>query len=95
MKETLIKRIFTPYLHEYFWWMGDGTAHVNNWTVWCTQNVLIAAALTPIEESMRQQIFLKACRSIDYFLDGKTAAATKVLIITATPAYASLDAWKS
>ena len=69
VKETLIKRIFTPYLHEYFWWMGDGTAHVNNWTVWCTQNVLIAAALTPIEESMRQQIFLKACKSIDYFLD--------------------------
>ena len=60
VKETLIKRIFTPYLHEYFWWMGDGTAHVNNWTVWCTQNVLIAAALTPIEESMRQQFFLKA-----------------------------------
>ena len=37
-------RIFKPYLNEHFWWMGDGTSHMNNWTSWCTQNVLLASA---------------------------------------------------
>ncbi|MDO4268976.1 MAG: heparinase II/III family protein [Eubacteriales bacterium] len=65
----LRERIFIPYLNGHFWWMGDGVSHMNNWTVWCTQNVLLAAALSDIPEETRRQIVEKACRSIDYFLD--------------------------
>ncbi len=36
-------RIFRPYLEQHFWWMGDGVSPMNNWTSWCTQNVLLAA----------------------------------------------------
>lgn len=68
-------RIFTPYLKEHFWWMGDGKSPLNNWTSWCTQNVLLAAAFlnpdAPADSGARMTaIFQKACQSLDYFLDG-------------------------
>ena len=66
--KALTERIFLPYLKEHFWWMGDGTTHVNNWTVWCTQNVLLSSSLSNLEEGTRQAIFVKACESLDYFL---------------------------
>lgn len=66
--KVLDERIFTPYLKEHFWWMGDGKSHMNNWTVWCTQNVLLTAAFSDISEELRRSIFLKACESLDYFL---------------------------
>lgn len=93
----LNKRIFAPYLNRHFWWMGNGKEPMNNWTIWCTQNILIAAFLAPcmydcakeiapgrnsslsdddyrdIYEGLSpvdlSQIFEKACKSIDYFLD--------------------------
>lgn len=66
----LSHRIFTPYLHRHFWWMGDGQESTNNWTVWCTQNVLLSVFLTDTGESFRRDVLKKACRSVDYFLDG-------------------------
>ncbi len=69
VNHALQERIFSPYLEEYFWWMGDGKSPMNNWTVWCTQNILLAAFLSNLEEPVKQQIFRKACQSIDYFLD--------------------------
>ena len=61
-------RIFTPYLEKHFWWMGDGTQPMNNWTIWCTQNVLLSVFLTDSDPSLREKVFLKACQSVDYFL---------------------------
>jgi hypothetical protein len=61
-------RIFTPYLTRHFWWMGNGSEPMNNWTIWCTQNVLLSAFLTECDSSLKHQIFMKACRSVDYFL---------------------------
>lgn len=69
IEEELNQRIFTPYLNTHFWWMGDGKEAVNNWTVWCTQNVLLSAFLCDLPTKIRQEIFQKSCRSIDYFLD--------------------------
>ncbi len=43
VNDNLRKRIFVPYLTKYFWWMGNGSRPLNNWTPWCTQNVLLAA----------------------------------------------------
>ena len=35
-------RIYKPYLNCHFWWMGNGKEPMNNWTIWCTQNVLLS-----------------------------------------------------
>ncbi|MCI8516752.1 MAG: heparinase [Hungatella sp.] len=66
--QNLNTRIFTPYLNEHFWWMGDGNSHVNNWTPWCTQNVLTAAFTRELDREVRERILQKACKSLDYFL---------------------------
>ena len=43
VNERLKERIFEPYLNQHFWWMGNGKEPMCNWTVWCTQNVLLCA----------------------------------------------------
>ncbi len=77
IRKNLEIRIFTPYLKEHFWWMGDGKSHMNNWTSWCTQNVLMTAAFyeglgghSKAAGSLPMKAILeKSCRSLDYFLD--------------------------
>lgn len=64
----LQKRIYEPYLNCHFWWMGNGQEPMNNWTIWCTQNVLLSAFLADTDETLKHDIFLKACKSTDYFL---------------------------
>lgn len=64
----LKQRIFQPYLKQHFWWMGDGIQSMNNWTIWCTQNILLSVFLTDTDQSLRFKVFRKACRSVDYFL---------------------------
>lgn len=61
-------RILTPYLNEHFWWMGNGRDKMCNWTVWCTQNVLITAFLSTQPQNLRKSILKKASVSIDDFL---------------------------
>lgn len=65
----LSTRIFTPYLNRHFWWMGGNGEFTNNWTIWCTQNILHAVFLTDTDETLRRNVFLKACQSADYFLE--------------------------
>lgn len=69
IESELHKRIFTPYLTKHFWWMGQGDEIMCNWTIWCTQNVLIAAFSTMLlpQESLRE-LFIKASQSVDFFL---------------------------
>lgn len=77
IRHELEQRIFTPYLESHFWWMGNGKEPMNNWTVWCTQNVLLSVFLSKNGEtdagqagdgSLKNAVLRKACRSIDYFL---------------------------
>lgn len=63
------QRVLTPYLKEQFWWMGDSGTHLNNWTPWCTQNVLLCAFTQPAEAAVRRAIIAKAAHSLDCFLD--------------------------
>ncbi|MDR1704756.1 MAG: heparinase II/III-family protein [Clostridiales bacterium] len=60
------RRVAHPYLNGWFWWMGDG--NTNNWTVWCTQNVLYALFLGG--SPLAKDACVKAAASIDAFLDG-------------------------
>lgn len=64
----LNRRIFEPYLNRHFWWMGQGTEPMCNWTPWCTQNVLIAAFLADCPQDTRMAVLKRAAASCDYFL---------------------------
>ncbi len=66
--QELDLRIIRPYLNEHFWWMGHGDEPMNNWTIWCTQNILFTFFLTPQSDVSRKKAFQKANVSIDYFL---------------------------
>lgn len=69
VRHELDRRIFEPYLKRHFRWMGNGKDALNNWTPWCTQNVLLAAFLAGDCQEHYREMLLKACRSIDYFLE--------------------------
>jgi len=64
----LHRRIFAPYLSRHFWWMGNGDEPMNNWTAWCTQNVLIASFARPLSMKVHQLIVTQAASSLDAFL---------------------------
>lgn len=64
----LESRIIQPYLTEYFWWMGRDGDTMCNWTVWCTQNVLLSAFLGRFSGEIRSKILEKAYRSCELFL---------------------------
>lgn len=68
IEHELLNRIITPYLNEHFWWMGNGDEPMCNWTIWCTQNILITTFCTNQPAETKKDIFLKAAESIDYFL---------------------------
>ena len=48
--------------------MGKGKEEMSNWTIWCTQNVLLSAFLLPFSENTKHKVFKKACSSTDFFL---------------------------
>ena len=61
-------RIYRPYVDHHFWWMGNGDEPMNNWTVWCTQNVLLSVFTRPTSEELRRAVVVKAAASLDAFL---------------------------
>lgn len=52
IEDNLKRRILLPYLTAHFWWMGQGDEPMCNWTVWCTQNVLLTTFLMPWSTGM-------------------------------------------
>ena len=61
------RRVLTPYRTAHFWWMGNGEEPMCNWTPWCTQNVLLAAAQCAPAEDLPAYV-QQAAYSIDCFL---------------------------
>lgn len=61
-------RITRPYLTRQFWWMGNGDERMNNWTVWCTQNILLATFTCPTDQKTRHDVVKTAVASLDAFL---------------------------
>lgn len=62
------RRIYIPYIHEHFWWMGKDDEPMCNWTIWCTQNVLITAFFMEVSNGFRKAVLHRAALSCDYFL---------------------------
>ena len=52
IEDNLRRRIVEPYLTAHFWWMGHDKEPMCNWTVWCTQNVLLTVFLMPWNTQM-------------------------------------------
>lgn len=63
-------RVVAPYLREHFWWMGNGDEPVNNWTSWCTQNVLLAVFTSGYGQDVKHRVVEQAAYSLDCFLNG-------------------------
>lgn len=96
IERELERRILTPYLTTHFWWMGNGDEPMNNWTAWCTQNVLLTAFLTPVDKEDQQHIAEKALCSLDCFLkdygeDGCCSEGAQYYRHAALCLYLSLD----
>ncbi len=70
IEAELDRRIVKPFLKDWFWWMGGDSEKLNNWTVWCSQNMLITALILPIEREEKKAIVKKAAMSIDYWYEG-------------------------
>ncbi len=69
IRAAVRKRILEPYFAHHFWWMGDEDREpMCNWTVWCTQNMLITYFLEEKDPETLGRVLEKACRSIDCFL---------------------------
>ena len=67
LKDEVERRVLAPYRTAHFWWMGSGEEPMCNWTPWCTQNVLLAAAQCAPAETL--PVYVKqAAYSIDCFL---------------------------
>ncbi|WP_429142121.1 heparinase II/III family protein [Anaerotaenia torta] len=45
IEKELLHRIIRPFLNCHFGWMGGKGEVTNNWTIWCTQNVLLTVFL--------------------------------------------------
>ena len=56
IEDNLKRRILLPYLTAHFWWMGHDDEPMCNWTVWCTQNVLLATFLMPWSVEMSSRL---------------------------------------
>ena len=67
LKGEVERRVLVPYRTAHFWWMGSGEEPMCNWTPWCTQNVLLAAAQCAPAKTL--PVYVKqAAYSIDCFL---------------------------
>lgn len=70
IQDEIRQRILQPYLHGYVHWMAFKGEKINNWTPWCTKNVLLAALLkSNLSEAEKRQVIGLAARSLDAFLD--------------------------
>jgi len=61
-------RIARPYLDRHFWWMGNDDEPMNNWTAWCTENVLVSTFARPTDQAVRRAVIAEAAYSLDAFL---------------------------
>lgn len=76
LRSNVLRRVLQPYRTRHFWWMADTEdpkdTPVCNWTPWCTQNVLLAAAVfAPLDEI--PFYVQKAACGLDRFLDAYAA----------------------
>ena len=74
LQGEVTRRVLVPYRTAHFWWMGSGDEPMCNWTPWCTQNVLLAAAqcapANDLPAYVQQAAYSLDCFLKDYDTDG-------------------------
>lgn len=76
IEDNLKRRILLPYLTAHFWWMGHDDEPMCNWTVWCTQNVLLTTFLMPWSDEMSSLLSAPVrtfCENAPLFLPENTS----------------------
>lgn len=68
IEDEIGDRIIVPYLTDHFWWMGDGSYELCNWSSWCTENVLLCFFLLPRTQRERDKAFRQALYTLDRFV---------------------------
>lgn len=65
------KKVLEPYYSKNdFWWItGWNTGNVNNWTPWCSYNVLTAILLLETDPEKKLSGVYKTMRSVDLFIN--------------------------
>jgi Heparinase II/III-like protein len=63
------RRILSPARSAFFWWMGDGTRKLNNWTPWVCSNWLITTLLLERDETKRLGDVEEIGRILDRFIE--------------------------
>lgn len=71
LKNELNKRILTPFYerNDYWWITGAGRGAVNNWTPWCSYNVLTCILLIEDDPQKRIESIYKTMTSVDLFFN--------------------------
>ena len=65
------RRIIIPYRTGHYFWMGYPGVRLNNWTPWCTQNVLIAALPADfLTDEEKLDVLKRAADSLDLYMEG-------------------------
>ncbi|EON78722.1 hypothetical protein ADIS_0619 [Lunatimonas lonarensis] len=71
LKSEIYRKVLTPYYNRNdFWWItGWDEGRVNNWTPWCSYNMLVTILI--MEEDPRQKLdgIYKAMQSLDLFIN--------------------------
>ena len=64
------RRILDPFrATDDFWWMGVRRKDLNNWTPWILSNILVCAALDPMDARELAALIGRACGMLDRYLD--------------------------
>lgn len=60
-------RILEPYMTDHFWWMGND-GDMNNWSPWCTQNVLLSLLTLDLSEKEKRKVLKTAISTLDLYI---------------------------
>jgi len=72
IRREVKSRILDPFLtHDDYWWMGSSSrGRLNNWSPWCSSNVLASFLLLEPDAERRTQAVRKAMQIVDRWLAG-------------------------
>lgn len=64
-------KILEPFYHrnDYWWITGWGEGRVNNWTPWCSYNMLTCILLLETDKRKREDAIYKTMQSVDLFIN--------------------------
>ena len=72
VKEAVRRNILDPYLdkdeRKANWWIGYGDGMMNNWTPWCTSDVMLSFLLMEEDQDRLDQAVSQSIMSMDKFL---------------------------